>query len=83
MVVEMKVSKVQENKEQRHIAERDNLAQQCSICKRRKPETPTKDCDVRVKLIVKDSEVGWKHKHLFLHTDGHCKMFMPKEVKLI
>lgn len=64
--------------EVKHAREIDRLAQQCSVCKLRKPSTPTKDCAVRLKLVVNDSKVAWKHRHLFLHSNGHCKMFQEK-----
>ena len=81
MVVEMKLKKLpdEENRpEVRHAREVDKLAQQCSICKLRRPNTPTKDCAVRIKLVVNDSKVGWDRKHLFLHANGRCKMFQEK-----
>lgn len=81
MAVEMRVNKLpdeEDRPEVKHAREVDRLAEQCSICKLRKPNTPTKDCAVRIKLVVQDSEVGWSKKHLFLHTDGHCKMFQMK-----
>lgn len=67
--------------EVRHAREVDRLKEQCNNCKLWRPNTPTKDCAVREKLVTKDSEVGWKNKYLFL-TDGNtCKMFQRKETK--
>lgn len=81
MVVQMSVSKrpsEEDRKEVKHAREVDYLAAQCDVCKLKKPNTPTKDCAIRIKLIVDDSPVGWEKKHLFLHTNGHCKMFQEK-----
>lgn len=61
------------------VEQYDNLNEQCHACKLRRPETPTKDCNIRVKLIVNKSPVGWKLKHLFMPDGKHCKMFKPKE----
>lgn len=73
MAVQMQVNDVP-NKETRHAREIDWLNEQCNRCKLKKPNTPTKDCQVRVKMIVEDSELYWKKKHLFM--DRHrCKMF--------
>lgn len=72
------ITRIAASAEQLHAWEVDALKQQCSICKLSRPKTPTKDCDIKIKLTVTDSDVAWKHKHLFLHTDGHCKMFKPK-----
>ena len=66
-----------------HAREIDRLREQCSTCRRWKPNTPTKDCDIRKKLVTDDNQVAWKHKHLFFHQPGmHCKMYQPKEAKL-
>ena len=68
---------------EKHAREVDRLREQCSICKLWRPDTPTRDCDVRRKLVTYDSDVAWKHKHLFFNEPGmHCKMFQPKEAKL-
>lgn len=80
-MIEMTTRKIpseEDNLEVKHARELDALRQQCDICKLNKPKTPTKDCDIKIKLVINDSKVGWKHKHLFLHTDGHCKMFKQK-----
>lgn len=84
MPVEMKINKLPDDEDKpevRHAREVDMLNQQCHVCKLRKPDTPTKDCAVRIKLVVQDSKIGWDKKHLFLHSNGHCKMFQPKETK--
>lgn len=60
--------------EEQHALEIDNLRQQCAVCSLNKPKTPTKDCDIKIKLTVNDSSVAWKHKHLFFNGQ-HCKMF--------
>ena len=79
MPVEMKTSKLpseEDRPEVRHAREIDNLKMQCDRCKLKKPNTPSKDCAIRIKLIVNDSKVGWKNKHLFFNQPGnHCKMF--------
>lgn len=82
--MEMTIHKLpdeEDRPEVKHAREIDALKEQCGICKLYKPSTPTKDCDVRRKLVKEDSPVAWKHKHLFLHTNGHCKMHRPKETK--
>ena len=63
------------------IEEFDRLNDMCHACKLRRPETPTKDCNIRRKLIVEQSPVAWKHKHLFF-VNGKCKMFKPVEKKI-
>ena len=63
------------------VDEFDALNEQCHECKLRRPDTPTKDCNVRRKLIVEKSPVAWKHKHLFFVGKNKCKMFKPKEKK--
>lgn len=84
MPVEMRVNRIPDDEDRpevRHAREVDKLKEQCDRCKLKRPDTPTKDCAIRVKLVVDDSEVGWKHRHLFL--DGlKCKMHQPKEAKL-
>ena len=79
--LEIRVSKVpseEDRPEVKHARAVDALKAQCDVCKLNKPKTPTKDCAVRIKLVVNDSEVGWKHKHLFLANNGRCKMFQEK-----
>lgn len=62
--------------EQKHVRELYELAEQCKQCKFRRPKTPTKDCNIHRKLVVEDSPVAWKHRHLFLYNGGNvCKMF--------
>ena len=81
MPVEMEIRKLpndEDRPEVRHAREVDRLAQQCSICRFWKPNTPTKDCAIREKLVQKDSKVAWDRKHLFLYSDGHCKHFDEK-----
>lgn len=65
--------KVEPTVEELHARKVDNLREQCSTCKLNKPDTPTKDCAVKIKLVVNDSDVGWKHENLFLDA-GRCKM---------
>lgn len=80
MVVEMSIHKMpndEDRPEVRHAREIDKLKEQCDRCKLKKPNTPTKDCAVRLKLVVNDSEVGWKHRNLFLNGIK-CKMFQEK-----
>ena len=60
-----------------HARKVDDLRDQCSTCKLNRPGTPTKDCAVRIKLVVDDSPVGWKHEDLFL-DHGRCKMRKEK-----
>lgn len=82
--VEIKLKKLPDDEDRpevRHAREIDRLKQQCDVCKLWRPTTPTKDCAVREKLVTKDSKVAWDKKHLFLHSNGHCKMFQPKEMR--
>lgn len=84
MPVEMRITKTpdpEDTPETRHAREVDALKEQCDKCKLWKPNTPTKDCAVREKLVKKDSEVAWKNRHLFLSNNGRCKMFQAKETK--
>ena len=60
------------------IEEFDALNEQCHKCKLRRPDTPTKDCNIRRKLITEQSPVAWKHKHLFFVQGNKCKMFQGK-----
>lgn len=60
-----------------HARKVDDLREQCSACKLNKPGTPTKDCAVKIKLVVNDSPVGWKHEELFL-DHGKCKMWKER-----
>lgn len=61
----------------------DKLKEQCEECKLgKKPIGPKSGCDIRKKLVIDQSEVAWKHKHLFL-KDGNCKMFQPAKKKLL
>ena len=81
MPVEMKMTPkpdAEDRPEVRHARKVDNLKEQCKTCKLWKPKTPTKDCDIRRKLVTDDSEVAWKHRHLFF-TGNRCKMY--KEAK--
>lgn len=65
----------------RHADEVDALRNQCRECRLGDKEIgPKSGCDVRKKLVIDDSKVAWKHKHLFLTGDG-CKMFKEKKVK--
>lgn len=80
MVVEMSIHKMPDDEDRpevRHAREIDKLKEQCDRCKLKKPNTPTKDCAVRLKLVVNDSKVGWKHRNLFLNGIK-CKMFQEK-----
>ena len=68
-----------------HEKDRANLKGQCIECRLNRPATPTRDCEIKKKLIDHDSQIGWKNKHLFLNERGMCKMFKPvdeKKVKL-
>lgn len=57
----------------------DNLQRQCEKCMLgKKPIGPKSGCEVRKKLVVDQSEVAWKHEHLFI-KDGNCKMFHPEK----
>ena len=76
MVVVRKPSD-EDTPEARHAREVDALKAQCETCKLWKPKTPTKDCDIRRKLVKDDSPVAWKHRHLFL-TGNKCKMYQVK-----
>ena len=81
MSLEMKITEISSEEDSpkvKHAREVDRLKQQCDVCDMNRPKTPTKDCAIKHKLVINDSEVGWKHKHLFLHTNGHCKMFKEK-----
>jgi len=78
--VEMRATKtpnIEDDPKVRHAREIDALNAQCGRCKLKRPDTPTKDCAVRIKLVVDDSEVAWKHRHLFLNG-RKCKMFQEK-----
>lgn len=56
----------------------DNLKKQCEECKLGKKDIgPRSGCEVRKKLVIDQSEVAWKHKHLFFDDKGKCKMFKP------
>lgn len=80
MVIQMTTSKiptVEDDPKVKHAREVDAIRQQCDICELNRPKTPTKDCAIKHKLVINDSEVAWKHKHLFL-SQGHCKMFKGK-----
>lgn len=62
----------------------DALSRQCKECKLgQKPIGPKSGCDVRKKLVVDGSEIGWKAKHLFLREDGTCKMFQPRKASIL
>lgn len=55
------------------------LKEQCDQCKLGdKPIGPKSGCEVKKKLVVDKSHVGWKHKHLFFDNLGTCKMYQPK-----
>lgn len=62
----------------------DALRRQCEECKLGKKDVgPKSGCEVRKKLVIDQSEVAWKHKHLFFDKGGKCKMFQPiKESRL-
>lgn len=63
---------------QKHKEELYDLAEQCKLCRLRRKDAPTKDCNVHRKLVVDDSPVAWKHKQLFFVYKGGvqmCKMF--------
>ena len=62
---------------QQKAREIDSLKKQCAECKLYKPHMTT-DFRIRVNLIVKDSPIAWKNKHLFF-VNGSCKMFNPKK----
>jgi len=66
-----------------HAAEIDALAEQCKECRLNRAETPTKDCEVKIKLIKHDAPMAWKHKHLFLDGHGSCKMFKPADKRKV
>lgn len=74
---EIRITPANNTPKERHAREVENLAAQCNRCKLWKPKTPTKDCDVRRKLVTQDSEVAWKHRHLFFNGNK-CKMFKEK-----
>ena len=75
--MEMTVSRLpseEDNPTFKHAREVDAVRMQCDICDLNRPKTPTKDCAIKHKLVIEDSEIAWKHKHLFL-VNGKCKMF--------
>lgn len=72
-----KIPSEEDKPEVKHAREIDILKEQCNQCKLWRPSTPTKDCAVREKLVKNDSEVAWKHRHLFLNG-LKCKMFQKK-----
>lgn len=76
----MRTTKIQKKltPQEVHAREVDNLREQCERCEMNRPKTPTKDCDVKIKLVQKDSQVAWKHKHLFFNGNK-CKMFKEKK----
>ena len=81
MSLEMKATKLpseEDTPKVKHAREVDKLRQQCDVCDMNRPKTPTKDCAIKHKLVINDSEVGWKHRHLFLNVNGSCKMFKEK-----
>ena len=60
----------------------DALRKQCEECKLgSKPIGPKSGCEVRKKLVIDQSEVAWKNKHLFFDANGNCKMLQKKEKK--
>ena len=64
---------------ERRADEVDALRRQCDECELgKKPIGPKSGCDVRKKLVIDQSEVAWKHKHLFFNNHGRCKMFRMK-----
>ena len=66
-----------------HATEVDRLRKQCKECKLgEKPIGPKSGCEVRKKLVIDDSVVAWKHRHLFLY-EGRCKMFQPKKASIL
>lgn len=71
----------EKTREQIHKEELYDLAEQCKLCRLRRKDAPTKDCNIHRKLVVDDSPVAWKHKHLFFENKGGvqmCKMFQGK-----
>ena len=57
----------------------DALKEQCSECKLGlKPVGPKSGCEVRKKLVIDQSDVAWKNKHMFFDGGGTCKMFKQK-----
>ena len=63
----------------KHADAIDALRRQCEECKLgKKPIGPKSGCEVRKKLIIDQSPVAWKHKHLFFDNKGKCKMFQEK-----
>lgn len=62
----------------------DALRKQCEKCKLgAKDIGPKSGCDVRYKLVMEQSEVAWKHKHLFFDSNGRCKMFQRKKERAL
>ena len=82
MAVEIRTHKLpsdEDKPEVKHAREIDKLNSYCMQCKLRRPDTPTKDCAVRIKLVVEDSNVAWRNKYLFFDDNGICKMFAKKD----
>ena len=75
--IRLKSDPNEDRPEVKHAREIDAVKAQCDRCKLRRPDTPTKDCAVRLKLVVNDSDVAWKHRHLFLNG-LKCKMYKEK-----
>lgn len=62
----------------------DRLKEQCEECKLGKKDIgPRSGCEIRKKLVIDQSEVAWKHKHLFFDGNGKCKMFQPKKASVL
>lgn len=62
----------------------DALRRQCDQCKLgAKPIGPKSGCEVRKKLVIDQSDVAWKNKHLFFDDKGMCKMAQPKKAGVL
>lgn len=62
----------------------DALRKQCDECKLgKKPIGPKSGCEVRKKLVIDQSEVAWKNKHLFFDNKGTCKIFKPRKESIL
>ena len=76
--MEMRVTEKKMNKEELHALQVDNLRRQCDMCKIYKPDNKHDGCEIKYKLINNDNKVAWKHKDLFIDSNGNCKMFKEK-----
>jgi len=78
MAVEMRNKSIDPNRAELHAMRKDMLRRQCETCKIGDKMGPKSGCEIRKKLIIDDSQVAWKNKHLFFDDKGKCKMYKEK-----